>query len=576
MNVHPASLCSVPHPSVARGGRRRARGLAALCAAAVWLAPMPAAWAQVRLPSMGESVSVGMPLGSERRLGDQIWAEVRRDTSYLDDPVLWSYLQSLWQPLVRAAKRKGDIGDDMAAQFAWEAFLIRDRSINAFALPGGYVGMHLGLMAATNHRDELVSVVAHELAHVTQRHIARSIESSGRQSAIGMAAMLLGLIAASRSGNVDAAQAAVATGQAAMIQGQLNFSRDMEREADRLGQALMTDAGFLPSGMPSMFEKLDMASRLNDAGQFPYLRSHPLTSDRISEAQLRAGLGAERGFRADPEHDLMRARARVLMDPGIAALQQHVQLLQAAPTARAVPLPTVYAAALAAVQLKDAGTLRQSFVRWLPHANEATDPAVQRWMRLLWVEAELALPGTLSVLPDAARWLSPLGTPATWQRAEMAIWGRQALQPVAPATATPTAHFSLADVQQALRAWLIANPGDGTLWELLSQTEAARGNRLGMMRATAEAQLAAGRPDTAMVTLQAARQGARNQPDADPVELAVIDTRLAELRKARRELQAERGGRVGDRRDDRREDLHGSRFANRPGVEPAPRQNSRN
>ncbi|MFY8088711.1 MAG: hypothetical protein ACOVOG_15930, partial [Rubrivivax sp.] len=219
---------------------------------------------------------------------------------------------------------------------------------------------------------------------------------------------------------------------------------------------------------------------------------------------------------------------------------------------------------------------RQSFVRWLPHANEATDPAVQRWMRLLWVEAELALPGTLSVLPDAARWLSPLGTPATWQRAEMAIWGRQALQPVAPATATPTAHFSLADVQQALRAWLIANPGDGTLWELLSQTEAARGNRLGMMRATAEAQLAAGRPDTAMVTLQAARQGARNQPDADPVELAVIDTRLAELRKARRELQAERGGRVGDRRDDRREDLHGSRFANRPGAEPAPRQNSRN
>jgi predicted Zn-dependent protease len=525
---------------------------------------------------MGETVSVGMPLGSERRLGDQIWAEVRRDTSYLDDPVLWSYLQALWWPLVQAAKRKGDIGEDMASQFAWQAFLIRDRSINAFALPGGYVGMHLGLIAATHHRDELVSVVAHELAHVTQRHIARSIESSGRQSAIGMAAMLLGLIAASRSGNVDAAQAAVATGQAAMIQGQLNFSRDMEREADRLGQVLMTDAGFLASGMPSMFEKLDMASRLNDAGQFPYLRSHPLTADRISEAQLRAGLGAERGFRADPEHDVMRARARVLMDPGIAALQQHVQLLQAAaasaaPGPRVVPVAAVYAAALAAVQLKDAGALQQAFVRWLPQASEATDPALQRWMRLLWVEAELALPGSLSVLPGAARWLEPLGVPSTWQRAELAIWGRQALQQASPASASPTAPFSLADVQQALRGWLIANPGDGTLWELLSQTEAARGNRLGMMRATAEAQLAAGRPDTAMVTLQAARQGARNQPDADPVELAVIDTRLAELRKARRELQAERGGRVGDRRDDRDPE----RFANRStsvGVEQANRR----
>ena len=114
---------------------------------------------------------------------------------------------------------------------------MRDRSVNAFALPGGYVGVHLGLIAMTGTRDELASVLAHELSHVTQRHIARGIANSKRQSLIGLAAMILGVLAASRAGSADGANAAIVGGQAAAIQGQLNFSRDMEREADRIGFA---------------------------------------------------------------------------------------------------------------------------------------------------------------------------------------------------------------------------------------------------------------------------------------------------------------------------------------------------
>ena len=173
---------------------------------------------------------------------------------------------------------RGNINADVDARLAWEPFLVRDRSVNAFALPGGYVGVHLGLMAMTASRDELASVLAHELSHITQRHIARSIANSKHQTLLSLAALVVGVLAASRAGNssADATNAAIVGSQALAAQGQLNFSRDMEREADRVGFAVMSGAGFAPGGMAAMFEKLDQSSRLNDSGGFPYFRSHPL------------------------------------------------------------------------------------------------------------------------------------------------------------------------------------------------------------------------------------------------------------------------------------------------------------
>ena len=150
-------------------------------------ATLSPAQAQVRLPSLGESVSEDVGVGAEKKLGDEIMRQVRRDADYIDDPLLLDYVQSIWTRLVAAARERGDIGADTDNVFAWEAFLVRDRSFNAFALPGGFVGVHLGLIAAAGTRDELASVLGHELSHVTQRHIARSISSSSRQSLVGMA-----------------------------------------------------------------------------------------------------------------------------------------------------------------------------------------------------------------------------------------------------------------------------------------------------------------------------------------------------------------------------------------------------
>jgi hypothetical protein len=118
--------------------------------------------------------------------------EIRRDPDYIDDPILLEYLQSVWQPLVAEARARGNITADIDPRFAWEPFLVRDPSINAFALPGGYMGVHLGLMAITATRDELASVLAHELSHITQRHIARSIASSKRQSLLSLASLVVG------------------------------------------------------------------------------------------------------------------------------------------------------------------------------------------------------------------------------------------------------------------------------------------------------------------------------------------------------------------------------------------------
>jgi predicted Zn-dependent protease len=346
------------------------KALAALLSASLVLST-PWAQAQVRLPALGDSASEDLPVSAERRLGEQIMREVKRDPAYLDDPVLLDYVRSLWHPLLQAARARGDIGPEIDQAFAWNLFLVRDRSVNAFALPGGHVGVHLGLMAVTATRDELASVLAHELSHVTQRHIARGMASASRQGALGVAAMLLGVLIAARSSNPDAAQAAIAGGQAAMIQGQLNFSRDMEREADRIGYGVFRDAGFAAHGMAAMFDKLDQAGRLNDSGGFPYLRSHPLTSERLAEARSRLSdpaVGAAAG--RDSLHELMQARARVLMDPTADHWRRLVAQAQRSPgaasagaaaTAPGTPAArsgtlqagTLYAGALAAARLGD-------------------------------------------------------------------------------------------------------------------------------------------------------------------------------------------------------------------------------
>jgi predicted Zn-dependent protease len=517
----------------------RQRLLCTLLAAGLGLGAAAPVWAQaasgVRLPALGEAASDEFNLNQEKRVGEQIMREIRRDPDYLDDPQLLDYLQSLWQPLLQAARRSGDIGADTEHLFPYEPFLVRDPSINAFALPGGYIGVHLGLIAMTATPDELVSVLAHELSHITRRHIARSLSASSRSSTLGLAAMLLGLLVASRTSNADAAQAAIVGGQAAMAQAQLNFSRDMEREADRNGLALMSGAGFSPAGMPAMFDKLESSSRLNDSGGFPYLRSHPLTVDRIGEA--RQVVQAEAGTLVEPAapllHVLMQARARVLMDPSAQALRK-LQPLDARATMTQLPLADrlggLYAAALASIRLREFDRAEQAVqaAQRVLAASAARDNApAKRALARLSLELAMARGNLVqagAVLPSAA--------PADGSRASLMLQADWALADGSAAALKRSA--------EALQTWLADHHGDASAWQSLALTARQQGQPLRAVRAEAESQAALGNLPGAIDRLRAGQTLARRGgAGTDFIEASVIDARLRDLLAQRRQLQAD-------------------------------------
>ena len=505
---------------------------------------------QVRLPALGESASDDLSVANEKRMGDSIMREARRDPQYLDDPVLLAYLQHLWNPLVAAAKARGDINAETENSFAWEAFLVRDRSVNAFALPGGYVGMHLGLIALTTTSEQLASVLAHELSHVTQRHIARSIAPQQRASLVAIASFLLGIIAASRTNNVDAANAAIMGGQGAAIQAQLNFSRDMEREADRNGFGILQQAGFSTTGMAAMFEKMDNAMRLNDSGGFPYLRTHPLTTDRITEARNRALMDGRSAPPPTLLHAVMQARARVLMDDSAQAMSRLSGGTSSPLLADRVG--ALYGGALAASLLRDHDRAARLANEALQAARGASPREADTERFIVLLQAQVALergaPGAaLQVLDNLA---TRNDRPALLLRAQAVL----ALDRQSPGTQAA----ALRDSTEALQTWVSEHPQDPLAWADLAATSGALGLKLRAMRASAEAQLSLGDLQGAIDRMRAAQAASRGATGPDFIEASVIDARLRQIVSQRRLMQLEareaRGGRGGPDRPDGSDD----------------------
>lgn len=470
------------------------------------------------LPSLGDGS--GMTVAAERTLGDSIARDIYRDPDYLDDPMLGDYLQSIWQPLLAAARARGDVDPELAERLAWELMISRDRRVNAFALPGGYLGVNLGLLAVTETPQELASVLAHELSHVSQRHIARMISQQDRQAPWLIGAMILGALAA-RS-NVDVANAAIAGSQAVAAQTQLNFSRDMEREADRVGFGVLTTAGFPGEGFVSMFDKLQQASRLNDDGGFPYLRSHPLTTERIADMKARLPLAPARpvgpvmqaeapGIPDLEVHTMMSARARVLAENGPDRLQQWLRNGQDAKAASGAR----YAAALSASRLGQHDLAEQLATR----VAEQAGPAAQRHAE--WLRLEVGL----TALQQRAR----SAPPADWL-----IWRDRALASGQRGGLLLGAQAALAsgvasEASGRLHGWVVERPRDALAWQTLARAEMAQGRTLRAVRAEAEARAAQYDWSGALERLKAAQALPAAARAADPVELAIVDARAREM-----------------------------------------------
>lgn len=232
------------------------------------------------LPDIGSPASQALSLTDEYKIGLMIVRQLRESGQIVEDPEINEYLQAVGMRLASHAH-------EGAHRFTF--FAVRDSSINAFALPGGFIGVNAGLVTATRSEAELAGVLAHEIAHVTQRHIARSIQNAGKANLASAAAVLAAILIGATTGvPTDAVMGGVTAAQGLAAQSQINYTRSNEYEADRVGINILAAAGFDPVGMPDFFGT--MQQRAGGAGRnIPdLLRTHPVTTDRIAETRDRA------------------------------------------------------------------------------------------------------------------------------------------------------------------------------------------------------------------------------------------------------------------------------------------------
>ncbi|HEX7052593.1 MAG TPA: M48 family metalloprotease [Burkholderiales bacterium] len=453
----------------------------------------PRALAQA-LPDLGSVGDVVLSPQTERRIGERIVRDIRfRDPHYLDDPEILDYLSKLGMRLVRA---------NASARSDFEFFAMRDSVVNAFALPGGFVGVNTGLLMLADSESQLASVLAHEIAHVSQRHIARML---GQEQQLQMP-MLAALAAAILLGhaNPDLATGAVAAAQAGAIQSQLGYSRDFEREADRIGLRTLMAAGFDPRAMAAMFEKLQRANRVSEDSTLPgWLRTHPMTVERIADAQNRAAHTPYKQYVDSLDFHLVRAKLRA----------------ESGEPERAV---AYFRAALREKRYASEAATRYGLAAALLREGKSAEAAAEL--------ARLRAAGAASPMIELldARVKQAAGE----RRAADAVLARAAERyPESRALAYARASALQAEARHedalaVLRESLRAYPHDARLYTLQAKSYAALGKRLLQHQAQGEAYALQGSLPAAIEQLQLARAAG----DGDFYQLSMVDARLKELR----------------------------------------------
>lgn len=260
-----------------------------------------AAAADVRLPALGDTSSALVSPQQEDELGRAWLMSFRRQIRSHDDAQLQLYLETL---IARLAAHSQLLPQQL------QLIVVENPSLNAFAVPGGVIGVHTGLFQQARSEHELASVLTHELAHLSQRHFARRLDAQRRSSTVGLAGLLAGLVLAATVGG-DAGMAAMTAAQAAMLDESLRYSRQNEQEADRLGIDNLYRAGMDPSGAPSMFERMLAATRYTGQRPPEFLLSHPLTESRVADVRARVSKYPPRQYPDNLDYHLMRARVEL-------------------------------------------------------------------------------------------------------------------------------------------------------------------------------------------------------------------------------------------------------------------------
>lgn len=259
------------------------------------------------LPELGDDSARVISATEEQKLGRRFIREARKKLPFVSDPELNHYLTSL-------GKRLAAHSD--APQSSFKFFLVRDPQLNAFAVPGGYIAVHTGLMLATEHESEFAAVLAHEIAHITQRHLPRMLARSKQQSIPAMAAIAAAILLGGQAGT-----AALAATNAAIAEDQLTYSRNFEEEADAIGIRTLARANMDPRAMPAFFERMQRWSRIYESDVPEFLRTHPLTYKRIAESQARAESYPPAPAHSEDDFLHMREKVRVMFSGRSVAIE---------------------------------------------------------------------------------------------------------------------------------------------------------------------------------------------------------------------------------------------------------------
>ncbi|MET3218695.1 UNVERIFIED_ORG: putative Zn-dependent protease [Burkholderia territorii] len=481
----------------------------------------------LELPDLGDGSGGALTPQAERRLGERVMREVRRDPDYLDDWLVRDYLNAMAARLAAAAAARyiGGYTPD------FDLFPVRDPQINAFSMPGGFIGINSGLVVTTQTESELASVVGHEMGHVLQRHIARMIGASEKTGYTALATMLLGVLAGVLARSGDLGSAIAMGGQAYAVDNQLRFSRSAEREADRVGFQLLAGAGYDPYGMPGFFERLDRAS-MGDAGVPAYARTHPLTGERIADMEDRARRAPYRQPRQSAEYGFVRGRLRILQNRAPTDISAEARRMQLEIDDRTAPNVAAnwYGIALANTLLGqyDAADKALASARGAFDERERRDddPATSS-PSLDVLAADIARRAGRT--DDAVR-LSALAQ-RRWPASHAAIVAHlQAL----------IAARRFADAQTLARAQAKADPEQPDWWDYLAKASDGKGDVLARRRALAEKLALDGAWPSAIRQLKEARDA----KDVSFYEQSIIGARLLEFEaRYKEERDDEKNGR---------------------------------
>jgi predicted Zn-dependent protease len=454
------------------------------------------------LPDLGERAQSDLSPQQERKIGEQIMREIRRDPDYIDDPEVSAYVQSVGQRLGAASPE---------ARQELTFFVVRDKTINAFALPGGYVGVHSALIISAQTESEFAGVLAHEISHVLQRHLARQLQAQNQLSPLALVGLGLAILAA--HSNPQLAQGAAIASQAAPVAAMLSFSREFEREADRVGFQILQDSGYDPGGMASFFTRLQQNTRLYDNNAPVYLRTHPLTVERIADMQNRAHEAPYKQHPDSIEFQLVRAKLRASDGRPEEAVAYFRMLL--AERRFATEAAARYGYATALLRAKDyAGAEREvAAQRKTGLAHPMVDTLAAR-IRLAAGDRA----GAEKIIAAAAQ-LHPDNVGVLYEYAQVLQAGGEHARAI-----------------EVLRQVLTQRPQDAQAYNMMAKSYSGLGKRTDQHRALAEGYYLQGGLAAAVDQLGLAQKAG----DADFYTLSAIDARLRELRTLQQEEMKER------------------------------------